>query len=80
VVDADAAERDVRFWHIPDVQLALTNVCFGGESGHDADAGQCPLMTQSGHCDAAMTAAMHVNLLPGLIRRKRVDFAYYAPY
>jgi hypothetical protein len=35
-------------WQIADV-LALAKVCFEGKNGHDADAGQCPLMTQSGH-------------------------------
>jgi hypothetical protein len=40
----------VRFWHIADAPLALTNVCFGGKNGHDADLSVCPLMTQSGHC------------------------------
>ena len=27
----------------------LTNVCFGGKNGRDADLSRCPLMTQSGH-------------------------------
>jgi hypothetical protein len=26
--------RDVRYWHIADVPLVLTNVCFWGQSGH----------------------------------------------
>ena len=30
---------EFRNWHIADVQLALTNVCFGGKNGHDVDAG-----------------------------------------
>jgi hypothetical protein len=25
---------DVRFWHLADVPLGLTNVCFWGQSGH----------------------------------------------
>jgi hypothetical protein len=28
------------FWHIADVPLALTNVCFEGKIGHDAEAQQ----------------------------------------
>jgi hypothetical protein len=28
---------NVRFWHIADVPLELTNVFFEGKSGHDAD-------------------------------------------
>ena len=39
----------VHTWHIADVPLALTNVCFEGNNGHDADVTRCPLMTQSGH-------------------------------
>jgi hypothetical protein len=37
------------FWHIADVPLALTNVCFEGKNGHDAVVTPFPLMTQSGH-------------------------------
>lgn len=29
--------RDVRFWHLADVQTAPTNVRFEGNNGHDAD-------------------------------------------
>ena len=32
-----------------DMLLALTNVCFEGKNGYDADLSVCPLMTQSGH-------------------------------
>jgi hypothetical protein len=39
---------DVRFWHIADVPLALTNVCFEGKNRHDAGVTPFPLMTQSG--------------------------------
>ncbi len=39
----------VHTWHIADVSLALTNVCFEGKIGHGADLSVCPLMTQSGH-------------------------------
>ena len=39
----------VRLWHLADVSLALTNVCFGGKSGHNAGVTRFPLMTQSGH-------------------------------
>jgi hypothetical protein len=41
--------RDVAFWHLADVPLAMRNVRFRGKSGHDADQSECPLMTQSGH-------------------------------
>jgi hypothetical protein len=38
----------VHTWHIADVPLALTNVCFEGKIGHGADLSVCPLMTHSG--------------------------------
>jgi hypothetical protein len=38
----------VRFWHIADVPLALTNVCFEGKNGHNANGPSCLLMTLSG--------------------------------
>ncbi len=40
---------DVRFWHLADVPLALSNVCFEGKNGHDAGVTPFPLMTLSGH-------------------------------
>ena len=39
----------VHTWHLADMPLALTNVRFEGNNGHDADATRCLLMTQSGH-------------------------------
>ena len=39
---------DVCLWHLADVPLALTNVCFEGKNGHDAGVTPFPLMTQSG--------------------------------
>src|SRR6478736_8999392 len=42
----------VCFWHKADIDLALTNVCFEGKNGHDADVARCLLMTQSGHWHA----------------------------
>ena len=39
----------VHTWHKADVPIALTNVCFGGKNGHDANGPLCRLMTQSGH-------------------------------
>ena len=39
----------VRFWHLADVPLELTNVCFEGKSGLDADVTRCLLLTHSGH-------------------------------
>ena len=47
-LDTDLVSKHVRSWHKADMFKALTNVGFGGQSGHDADTGQCPLMTQSG--------------------------------
>jgi hypothetical protein len=44
--------HDVCLWHIADVPLALTNVCFEGKNGHDAGVTPFPLMTQSGHSEA----------------------------
>ena len=41
--------RDVRFWHLADVPLELTNVCFEGKSGLDADVTRCLLLTQFRH-------------------------------
>jgi hypothetical protein len=40
---------DVRYWHIADVPLVPTNVCFKGNSGRDAGVTPFLLMTQSGH-------------------------------
>ena len=34
---------DVRIWHIADVPLVLTNVCFGGQSGHGPRAANLDL-------------------------------------
>src|SRR4029078_3480386 len=42
-------ETNVSFWHFSDIQPALTNVRYWGESGHGSDLSVCPLMTQSGH-------------------------------
>ena len=44
--------REVRYWHKADVPLALMNVRFEGNNGHDANVTRCPLMTQSGHVRA----------------------------
>jgi hypothetical protein len=43
------AETNVRYWHIADVPLVLTNVCFKGKNGHDAGVTPFPLMAHSGH-------------------------------
>ena len=40
---------NVRYWHKADVQTALMNVRFEGNTGRDADVTRCLLMTQSGH-------------------------------
>ena len=39
----------VHTWHLTDVPLALSNVCFEWENGHDAIAPLCQLLTHSGH-------------------------------
>ena len=39
--------RYVRLWHKADMPLALMNVGFEGNNGHDADVMRCLLMTQS---------------------------------
>ena len=39
---------DVRYWHITDVPLALTNVCFEGKNGHDVGVTPFPLMILRG--------------------------------
>ena len=43
----DGRVNDVRLWHKADVPLALTNVCFEGYNGHEADMTRCPLMTKA---------------------------------
>jgi hypothetical protein len=40
---------NVRYWHFSDIPPAPTNVRYRGQSGHDADAEQCPLTTHNGH-------------------------------
>jgi hypothetical protein len=49
IIPSSYRPSDVGFWHITDARLALTNVCFVGNNGHDADVTRCRLMTQSGH-------------------------------
>ena len=41
--------HDVRYWLKADMLKALTNVCFEGKNGHDADLSVCRLLTLSGH-------------------------------
>ena len=53
---------NVRSWHKADVRLALTNVCFEGKNGHDADSTRCPLMTQNGPTDFRRNAALRLTL------------------
>ena len=40
---------NVCFWHLADIPPALTNVRYGGKSGHDANGPLCRLMTYCGH-------------------------------
>ena len=48
----------VRYWHSANAQTAPMNVCFEGKNGHETeDAGECPLMTQSGHSNHRRHAA-----------------------
>ena len=41
------AGPDVRYWHIADVPLGLTNVCFEGNNGHDVDVTRYVLITNA---------------------------------
>jgi len=36
-------------WHLADILVALNNVRFWGQRGHQRPAIRCPLLTQSGH-------------------------------
>jgi hypothetical protein len=47
-----SAAANVGYWHIADVPLTLTNVCFERKNGHDAGVTPFPLMTLSGHSHA----------------------------
>jgi hypothetical protein len=42
------AVANVRYWHVANVPVAPTNVCFEGKNGHDAVVTRCLLLTQSG--------------------------------
>ena len=63
------SSRNVSYWHLADLPLALTNVCFEGENGHDADVTRCLLMTQadiapnSGNFDKSNVAALVLPLV-----------------
>ena len=46
---------NVRFWHMAEVTLALTKVCFEGKNGHDVGVTRCLLMTHSGHSQWFLT-------------------------
>jgi hypothetical protein len=46
---ARSSPEDVGFWHLADIPPALTNVRYGGKSGHDANGPLCRRMTLSGH-------------------------------
>jgi len=52
---------NVRFWHKADIPVAPTNVRFLGQSGHQLDARQCLLLTQSGR---ERTELLLCNLIP----------------
>jgi hypothetical protein len=56
-------ELDVCLWHITDVPLALTNVCFEGKNRNDADVARC-----------LTSKSILVNCLPSV--RINVAFAY----
>ena len=45
----NAAGNDIAATRRTDLKRVHRNVRFWGQSGSDADAPQCPLMTQSGH-------------------------------
>jgi len=65
-----AVIANVCYWHIADVPLALTNVCFDGKNGHDANGPLCLLMTQSGHSPLELISQSRLGG-PGLSRSRR---------
>ena len=53
------AMANVCFWHKADIPITPMNVRFWGNSGHRLDAPQCPLLTQSGHCEHYLRSFAH---------------------
>jgi hypothetical protein len=47
--DAALERHNVGFWLIADIAIALTNVCFRGNSGHGGFTASCLLLIQSRH-------------------------------
>ena len=68
-----ATQIDVRYWHLADMQIALKNVRFEGNNGHDADVMRCQLMTQSGHSMARSYALLSTGWLPALCGKKTMQ-------
>jgi hypothetical protein len=52
----DSGYSHVRLGYLPDIKIALTDVCFRGNIGHFADVLRCRFLTQSGHCAAKRDA------------------------
>jgi hypothetical protein len=48
---------DFRYWPKADTPNESRNVCFRGNSGHQPDALQCPLLTQSGSGESLLVGA-----------------------
>ena len=55
----NSARPNARCWHIADVPLARTNVCFERKNGHAANGPLCLLMTQSGLSSSAQARAQN---------------------
>ena len=49
IAQARVPHLHVRYWHKADMQIALMNVRFEGNNGHDADVTRYLLMTRSGY-------------------------------
>jgi hypothetical protein len=51
----EAGKNDVRLWHLADMQTALTNVCFWGQSGHGEDLSAAPTASEAVAANATKT-------------------------
>jgi hypothetical protein len=59
---------NVRCWPKADMHLALRNVRFRGQSGHDECTAKYPLMTQSGRDADDMLRQLKVGVVSGGLR------------
>jgi hypothetical protein len=51
-------------WHLADILVALNNVRFWGQRGHQRPAIRCPLLTQSGHSRNSSLTTSSLLVLP----------------